>query len=71
MLDELELSHEDSNVQVWSSTDEVDEVTGLLNKYIRNVNIGSRPENLSFGESFEELPEQFAFDLFSAYYLLR
>jgi hypothetical protein len=39
-------------------------------KYIRNVNFGERPKNLSFGYLFDELQEHHFFDLYSICLLL-
>lgn len=71
VFDELKVSTEDTPVVVWSNEDELDEVTGLLRKYIRSVEVGERPGSLVFPEEFNELPAYIGFDLFSAYYLLR
>ena len=71
VMDELGLSSEETSITMWSTEDEIDEVKGMLQKYIRNVELGNRPGNLNFPESFNTLPQQHSFDLFSAYYLLR
>lgn len=39
-------------------------------KYIRNVNFGDRPKDLSFGYLFDELQEHHFFDLYSIHLLL-
>ncbi|MGB0523881.1 MAG: DUF3822 family protein [Flammeovirgaceae bacterium] len=71
VLDELKLSAEDAKLMLWSQEDDIEEIVSLLQKYVRNVELGGRPSNLSFPEDFDLLPEHHAFDLFSAYYLLR
>jgi len=39
----------------------------ILNKYIRNIHFGLRPDNFEYSEAFEEIPKHFYFNLFSQY----
>jgi len=71
VMDELQLNTEEASLTCWSSVDSLENITGLLRKYIRKVETGTQPNNLTFPASFDILPKSHSFDLFSAYYLLR
>ncbi|MFT7588603.1 MAG: hypothetical protein ACI959_000814 [Limisphaerales bacterium] len=53
---------------VFEFTGEIVEHSALFEislKYLRNVRLGSRPENFSYGREIRELPAQFHFNLFA------
>tara|TARA_B110000196_G_C20981429_1_gene583601 strand:+ start:14 stop:829 length:816 start_codon:yes stop_codon:yes gene_type:complete len=64
-FEQLKLNTELVNVKLYGEIIEEDENHQLLYEYIRNIEFGSRPNNLNFSSEFNELKEHQFYGLFS------
>lgn len=65
VFNELKLNPETTATTIWGHVDYDDGAFSRLYQYIRNINIGERPNNLSFSYDFDEIEEQRYFSLFN------
>lgn len=65
VMNELELSPEKIPVTIWGDFDQTSIYFAKLYKYIRYLNLGHRPETISFGYVFDEIFEHSSFDVFN------
>ncbi|MCA6378943.1 MAG: DUF3822 family protein [Cytophagales bacterium] len=61
----LKMDQQTSEVLLWGYIGKKSPHYTEFVKYIRNVNFGTRPENLGFGYMFDEVQEHHFFDLYS------
>ncbi len=62
---ELGLKQKVTPVIFWGIIKDTSPHLELLKKYIRNISLGTRPSNISFGIQFNNIPEHLYFDLFN------
>jgi hypothetical protein len=56
-------------IRLYGSHAQDEAINELLAKYISEIGLGTRPERLFFGKSFEKLPPTQNFDLLSSFYI--
>ena len=64
---EFGLSQRNQKVIVWGNISQDSEHFTLLQKYIGNISLGSKPSYLNFSFAFDEIPDHQSFDLFSVF----
>jgi hypothetical protein len=65
VMNGLKMDQQTSEVVLWGYIGKKSPHYTEFVKYVRNVNFGARPENLSFGYMFDEVQEHHFFDLYS------
>lgn len=64
---EFNLDQRKQPVVVWGNLTEQGETLALMKRYIKNVNLGKRPDYLKFNYMFDEILDHQYFDLYSVY----
>ena len=71
VAEELAIKPNELTLKIWGNSPKLLSSQELLTNYVREVIIGEPPTNLKYGDGFEALPANYAFDLFSVYFLIR
>ncbi|PKQ66201.1 DUF3822 family protein [Raineya orbicola] len=69
-IDELQLDAETCQVKLYGEISKDSGIYNLLQKYVRNVEFGKKPSNLSFSYVFDEVIDHRYFDLYNVYHCL-
>lgn len=66
-MKQIGLSPEDTPVILTGEIDRKSTIYDICYKYIRNINFGTRPKELSYSYVLKDLPEQYHFNLYNQY----
>jgi hypothetical protein len=65
VFEQLQLNPEITHLHLIGEIEKRSGIYNLLNKYIRYINFGSRPERVNFSYGFHDIPEHYYYSLFS------
>jgi len=67
VLDQLNINNEEATIKLTGEVEKNSVIYTILHKYIKTLNFGIRPENLTFSYIFEETPKHFHYALFNQF----
>lgn len=66
VISELQLAQETVEVKVWGDISETTPQMDVLKSYVKSLSFGDRPEEFTFTVPFNEIPNHFNLDIYSA-----
>lgn len=67
VLDQLNINNEETSISLTGNVEKNSVIYAMLNKYIKTLTFGNRPENLTFSYIFEETPKHFHHSIFNQF----
>jgi len=69
VMEQLKLNAEKIPLSLYGEIQKSSEVFKLLEKYVKDVQFGSRPKNINYSLKFQEIPGHYYYNLFNHFFL--